>query len=296
MTPLPLPPLPEEPHLRPGHTGLARRLLLWLGVSGTLFALHLLLSPRLAGVEPTRLILGTGALFLALAAAFFLRASAQLRAFTLANAEATALVYEGRFDEACARFEANARRFRSPSLHPISVHNLADTLLHRGQLERALSLGAAVATYRGLLRSPLVAASAPSLVATCYALLGDLDSAKAWLPEARDAARLVACENALVPEVIVACREGRFAEAIGRIEERRRQIDGSLAGHDLRTLRVLLAFALSQTENASEAALAEARALARPSFAGELDYLATRWPELKPFLDALPPALPSRVA
>lgn len=287
MESLPLPALPDEPHLRPGHTGLARRMLLWLGISGALFAAHAVVSPRVGCVEPATAFLVAGGLFLLLAAGFFLRAGLQLRAFTLANAEATALVYEGHFDKACVRFEANTRRFRSPSLHPISIYNLADTLLQRGELERALSLAAAVATCRSLLKSPLISASAPSLVATCYALLGDLDSAKAWLPEARRAAALISCETALVPEVIVACREGRFAEAVQRMDERRRQIDGSLAGNDLRILRAMRAFALAQDATGSTPQQNLALALARPAFPGELDYLATRWPELGTFLKTL---------
>jgi hypothetical protein len=90
---------------------------------------------------------------------------------------------------------------------------------------------------------------------------------------------------AFVPEVIVACREGRFAEAVQRIDERRRQIDGSLAGNDLRILRILRAmraFALAQDATGSTPQQNLALSLARPTFPGELDCLAMRWPELGP--------------
>jgi tetratricopeptide (TPR) repeat protein len=202
----PVPPLPPEPHLRPGSIDLRRRLLLWVGLPLLLCA-----AWALAGggqqVSGSRVLLVAGG-FAALATALFYLSARQQLAFTAANAAASALVYEGRLAEACAAFEANARRYRSPALHALSVFNLADTELQRGDLRRALSLAAAVATHRSLLRSPMVASSAPSLVATCYALLGELESAKAWMPEAHRAAAATAIEVSRVPEAIIACREG----------------------------------------------------------------------------------------
>ncbi len=136
----------------------------------------------------------------------------------------------------------------------------------------------------------MVAASAPSLVATCYGLLGELDAARAWLPEAARAAATLAVEVALVPEAIVACREGRFAHLVSRCRERRRAIEATLAGDDLRTLRLLRAFALAalpDNEVAGEQERLEARLLARPGAPGECDHLARHWPELSAFLREL---------
>ena len=194
------------------------------------------------------------------------------------------MVFEGRLDDACAAFEHNARRFRAPALHSISVFNLADTEMLRGDLARALPLAAAVAVHHSPLRSPLVAASAPSLVASCYALMGDLSAARAWMGEAERAGATIAVEVARVPEAILACREGRFAEVVSCYAQRRRAIEATLAGDDLRTLRLLRAFALARLPEASEAERAEALAAGRPGAPGECDHLAVAWPELAAFL------------
>ncbi len=278
----PVPPLPPEPHLRPGSIDLRRRLLLWVGLPLLLCA-----AWALAGggqqVSGSRVLLVAGG-FAALATALFYLSARQQLAFAAANAAASALVYEGRLAEACAAFEANARRYRSPALHALSVFNLADTELQRGDLRRALSLAAAVATHRSLLRSPMVASSAPSLVATCYALLGELESAKAWMPEAHRAAAATAIEVSRVPEAIIACREGRFADVARTYAERRRAIEAALAGEDLRALRLMRAYAVEADPRAGEAEKAEALAAGRPGAPGECDYLATSWPELGAFL------------
>lgn len=284
---LPLPPLPAERHLRAGRADLRRRLLVWVGLPAVLAVAYALsTSGRPVGpVAVMGLLLG----FVATALGLFLLSARELAAFTRANAAATELVNQGRLAEACAAFEENARRFPAPALHPTSVFNLADAELQRGDARRALQLAGAVARNRSVLRSPVVAASAPSLVATCYGLLGELDAARAWLPEATRAAATLAVEVARVPEAIVACREGRFLDVVNRFRERRRAIEATLAGDDLRTLRLLRAFALAALPGdvASEQEREAARLLARPGAPGECDHLAHHWPELATFLHEL---------
>ncbi|MGC4118090.1 MAG: hypothetical protein QM765_26775 [Myxococcales bacterium] len=279
---VPVPPLPLEPHLRPGVIDVRRRLLLWVALPMLLCA-----AWALAGggqqVSGSMVLLVLGG-FAALATALFWGSARQQLAFTAANAAASTLVYEGKLAEACAAFEANAGRFRAPALHALSVFNLADTEVQRGNLRRALSLAAAVATHRSLLRSPMVASSAPSLVASCYALLGELENAKAWMPEAQRAAATTAIEVCRVPEAIIACREGRFADVARMYRERRRAIEAALAGEDLRALRLMRAYAIASDPASSEAEKAEAIAIGRPGAPGECDYLATSWPELGEFL------------
>ncbi|MBI5545505.1 MAG: hypothetical protein HY901_16595 [Deltaproteobacteria bacterium] len=283
LSELPLAPLPKEEHLRPDRAGLRRRLALWMGLPAILAVVWALAGggEMVSGTRALALVAG----FALVAAALFFLSAHDLRAFTRANAAASTLVFEGHLAEACAAFEANARRFRAPALHPISVFNLADTELLRGDLPRALSLATAVAIHDSPMRSPLVASSAPSLVASCYALLGDLAAARAWMPEAERAAATTAVEVARVPEAIIACREGRFADVVSRYAERRRAIEATLAGEDLRTLRLLRAFAMAGLPSASEAERAEALAVGRPGAAGECDHLALAWPELRGFLE-----------
>ena len=284
MPDLPLPSLPDEQHLRPDLADLKRRLALWIGLPAILAVAYALAGggQQVSGT----VVLGLVASFAAVAAALFLTSARSLRKFTVANAAASALVFEGKLAEACQAFEANARRFRAPALHPISVFNLADTEMLRGHLARALSLAGAVAIHKSPLRSPLVAASAPSLVASCYALLGDLAAARAWMPEAERAGATIAVEVARVPEAILLCREGRFEELLRCMAERRRAIEATLAGDDLRTMRLLRAFALCMLPNASDAERAEALAAGRPGAPGECDHLAAAWPELAAFLKA----------
>lgn len=284
MHTLPCVPPPREAHLQPGRAGRVRRLAGWAIIAAVLVIATDQLRPYLRGAGTGTELLVYGAVFLVIFVVLFARTALQLRGFTRANARATALVFDGKFAEACEAFEQNARRFRSPSLHLISLYNLADTSVQRGDFDRALSLACAVASYRGMLRSPLIAASAPALVATGYALRGDLDAARAWLPEAARAAATLPTEVALVPEAIVACREGQFARVAARIAERRRAIDSSLAGNDLRLLRLMHAFALVRGAEVSPEERAEALALARPGVPGEYDYVAARWPEMKQFL------------
>lgn len=279
---VPIPQLPEEAHLRPGRADVRRRLVLWVGLPALLCVAWAMAGggQQVAG----SMVLVVLAVFLALAAVLFWTSVRDLREFTRANALASALAYEGKLAEACAAYEVNARRFRAPALHPLTVFNLADAELLRGNQKRALSLAAAVATYDSPMRSPLVAAAAPSLVATSYALMGELENAKAWLPEAHRAAATIAVEVSRVPEAIVACREGRFAEVAETYARRRRAIEATLAGEDLRTLRLLRAFAVAGLPGSTEAERAEALALGRPGAPGECDHLAVAWPELAEFL------------
>ncbi|HEY3444882.1 MAG TPA: hypothetical protein VGK67_00905 [Myxococcales bacterium] len=282
ITDLPIPPLPEEPHLRPGSIDLRRRLLLWVGLPALLCAGWALAGggQQVSGSMALLVLAG----FAALATALFWLSARQQLDFTQANAAASTRVYEGKLAQACAAFEANARRYRSPALHALSVFNLADTELQRGNLRRALSLAAGVATHRSLLRSPMVASSAPSLVAACYALLGELENAKAWMPVAQRAAATTAIEVSRVPEAIIACREGRFADVSRMYRERRRAIEAALAGEDLRALRLMRAYAMASDPGATEKERAEAIAMGRPGAPGECDYLAAAWPELGEFL------------
>jgi hypothetical protein len=277
-TELPLPPLPREAHLRPGRAGLRRRLAIWIGFPAALFACYVLAG----GGAQVGNAMGLG-LFV-VATVLFGVATWELKSFTRANAEASVLAFEGKLAEACAAFEANARRWRTPAFHLSSVFNLADTEMQRGNLTRALSLAAAVAVVKSPLRSPLVAASAPSLVATCYALLGDLAAARAWMPEAERAGATVAVEVARVPEAILLCREGRHADLVQRCTERRRAIEATLAGDDLRTMRLLRALAVSKLPTATSEERSYALMMARPGARGECDHLAVAWPELGEFL------------
>ncbi|MGI5860604.1 MAG: hypothetical protein ACOX6T_00940 [Myxococcales bacterium] len=113
-------------------------MLLWLGVSGALFAAHAVVSPHVGCVEPATAFLVAGGLFLLLAASFFLRAGLQLRAFTLANAEATALVYEGHFRRGLRTLRGQRPAFPL-AVAASDLRLLADTLLQRGERERALA-------------------------------------------------------------------------------------------------------------------------------------------------------------
>jgi len=288
---LPLPPPPDEPHLRPGTADVRRRLVLWVGLPAILSVAYALAGggQQVSGTVVLFIVGG----FAALAAGLVLLSARDLREFTRANAAASTLVFEGKLVQACAAFEANARRFRAPALHPLSVYNLADTELMRSNQRRALSLAAAVATHDSPLRSPQIAASAPSLVAACYALLGELESAKAWMPEAHRAAATTAIEVARVPEAIIACREGRWADMVRTYAERRRAIEATLAGEDLRTLRLLRAYAVFRLPTATEVEKAEALMAGRPGAPGECDHLCASWPELAQFLRSQGMAAPA---
>ena len=105
-----------------------------------------------------------------------------------------------------------------------------------------------------------------------------------WLTEAERAGRTLAVEVARVPEAILLCREGRFAQVVQRYSERRRAIEATLAGDDLRTMRLLRALAISKMPSASSEERDRALELARPGAPGECDHLAVAWPELGAFL------------
>jgi hypothetical protein len=200
--------------------------------------------------------------------------------------EANRLLAEGRVAEAAERFEQMARpRFAGATLKAQARHNLAVARIHQGRPDEAVALlvGVERREWRAA-KGGLPELNAWRLAEAC-ALAGDADASGEWLKAAQARQGSEPLWLGLLTTPLVRCRQGRFDEAARFIDDNRGQAEGSLTGRHLRTLSLLRAFAES-ARGPFTARLGDLLAAARPVETGGHDWLATRWPELRRFLEA----------
>lgn len=201
------------------------------------------------------------------------------------NEDALANLRAGRAAEAAATWEelCEATRY-APLLHTLYVYNLGVAMLHHGDPERAVALMNAAKDGRWI-ASGALAHLRPQIetgLALCHAVLGDLDAAT----HHRDAARAIAGEArraiTLLASTLIAARRGTLAEPPD--ERELRDAEATLMPSHIRGVRLLHAFARDRGDGPHRTAEHDALDLdVRP---GELDFLASRWPELRAFLTA----------
>lgn len=208
------------------------------------------------------------------------------------NAESVAvmgMLGRGEHDKAAAIWGGWARGLTVPGVIAAAArHNVAWTTLRRGQLREALELFVAneLRDARSLKANQMYSVSALDR-ALCSALLGELDPARHALAEAEmrslHAHPSYDAMKAFV-EAVIACRDGRAADAARKLAEHWAEYESMTTGDVVRPLRVVRAFAMA-AEGPRNAGQVEAQvAMVRPSYPAEYDFLAVGWPEMAAFL------------
>lgn len=206
------------------------------------------------------------------------------------NDDAVAWLNAGEVDRAEQVFETLIEQSRStPGYHALFVYNRGVAYLRRGYFDRAISLFHSV-LESGWLNSdrmpfrPLLFAG----LATAHALRGDIPSAEHWLREAHGAISDAKRGALLMADVILALRTGRARDALAMMDAGWAAAEGVLSPIQIRTLRLLKAFALEHTPPGPPRDAEVQRLLAgiAPHPPGAFDYVATNWPEFGRFLAA----------
>jgi tetratricopeptide (TPR) repeat protein len=201
------------------------------------------------------------------------------------NDEAVAQLNSGDLEAAEAAFERIALRARPvPILHALAVFNRGAVAMRQGRVDEAITYVEA-ARASGWLNEPAyqLAPLALTATATCHAIKGDLDLAEAVQKQAHAIVSPSKRGLTMVLDAIIACRRGSFAKVAADIDGNWSTAEGALNAAQLRTLRLLRAFA---AEHLGEDASAVAKRVdaARPTRAGEQSYVAIEWPEYRDFL------------
>jgi tetratricopeptide (TPR) repeat protein len=193
------------------------------------------------------------------------------------------LLNSARYEEAAQLFESAARR--GTGCHrAVAIYGLGLTELYRGALERAAQLLEAVDRSGALRGLGVIHQPIQGQIATCHALLGRIDAARAALGEAATRSKGEATSFSVLPEALVACREGQPARALEVLATRWREVE--IAGASMtKFARLVHAFALNAVDPAGNRdATREAVAGAKPIAPGELQPLLASWPEMEAFL------------
>jgi hypothetical protein len=244
------------------------------------------------GVLCATVVSGLLLVAIGLAAVFYFRGGRRAAATTLgSNDDAIALLRLGRYDEAAASWErmiGSSRR--TPWVHALYCANLGVAVLHRGELDRAVSL-LGTALGGGWLRHASMRHLQPQLgvsLALAHALRGDLETAATE----RDAIAAAVGEPrrglTLLVDTVLAVRRGELASADPSADDLR-AAEANLMPSHVRAIRLLHAFARAIPDGSAyrTAAGGPAAALVPPDIRpGELDFLAARWPELRRFMEA----------
>jgi hypothetical protein len=83
---------------------------------------------------------------------------------------------------------------------------------------------------------------------------------------------------------VIDCRSDRCAEAAQELDQVWRICEAELTGEQLRPLRIVRAFAVSNGGAHAGGSPEAALATVRPAYAGEHDYLGKAWPEMARYL------------
>jgi hypothetical protein len=217
----------------------------------------------------------------------------RLRRGAVLNGEGLRLLARGELDQAQALFEGMAKKYHSvPTLRAMALHNVAWTLVRRGELHRGLHVLVGVAQGSALASFKLLKPSVAANLAAIYALLGELDAAAQWATEAEALRERSADPRPLLGSIalsraIIDCRRGEHAEALRRLDHEWGVLEEAVTGETLRPLRLVRAFALSQTSGPRDGgAVDSVLAPLREGRSDTLRYLGTEWPELRGFMHA----------
>ena len=205
------------------------------------------------------------------------------------NSEAAALLLAGKVDEAAKILDDSCAQARiAPREHAQAILLRAQAALRNGRIDAALGFFAS-AYYSNWFSAPKLRPDYPRVlngIALCYAIKGEVESAEQW----RDFAHVHVPPDRiglLLPlDTLVGIRAGRFAVVVQDAEKEWVSAEQHLSPSELNALRLLCAFSLSHINQNGKHEASIKRyldSLQAPS-AGEFDYLAGKWGELKTFL------------
>lgn len=214
-----------------------------------------------------------------------------LRRFIAENSAAIGMLARGEHQRAKDTFWLWAERTNLPIVNAVARHNLGATLIRQGKHDHAIDVYLNNEQHfpKGLEQAALSPVSAVDL-ALAYALHGNVEQAEAWMKQAdgRSESRTMPSYpgNKAFSRAVIECRAGRPAEAARLLDERWSEYEAILTGDNLRSLRVIRAFAQANADVRNAGVAEKTLADLRPSYRGELDYLGVAWPEMAAFLAA----------
>ena len=191
------------------------------------------------------------------------------------------------FDELCRESYGTPMRH----MHAGFVYNRAVIYLYAGNPDRALALNMAVFKSRWFEEQRYgMFHYLPEILentARCYAIKGALEKAEEYQLIAHDVTEPEREARLVLLDLVIAIRRGRYDVAIKDADARREEIEKLMSPADVKSVRVLRAFALKlQKPDLSEAEMTEALEGTKFFTEGQFDYLAVSWPEFREFLAA----------
>jgi hypothetical protein len=210
------------------------------------------------------------------------------------NDDGVALLGAGELEEAAGVFDrlcAGARLM--PHVHSLFVYNRGVVHLERGELDRAVGLLSAVVHAGWIAPRGALAVYYPNVLARlamAEALRGHEDLADSWRIRAHAVISVPKRGMLLLVDAIVEARHERHARVIELVDDGWMRAENLLNAKQLRAIRLIEAYCLERaggTDYRAEARSADLhRALdaARRGRAGEFDFLAVAWPELRQFM------------
>lgn len=213
--------------------------------------------------------------------------------FNLAQEEGLLAMVLGDPARAAQSYEGLLKTYRGQVQYAaMARYNLGRALLQGGQVDQAAALFVQVERTPGLLYAAELRLLAGVSLCEIYAVRGELDAARRWLAEcrrrlSRTGSRLYPAAALRLTEVVLLCREGRYAEARAVLDQDQRRMEGSLTVYGMRPVWLLRAFVTAQLAGPREHGEA-ARWLAhlQPARPGEFTPWLQRWPELRLFVAA----------
>ena len=192
---------------------------------------------------------------------------------------------ENRLDDAAREFGRLAREIPGQANYaPVALHNLAITLLLKGDLDGAEAELARVERWAHLAWSSGIRALCAVSFVELYTLKGDLPRARSWLADARSRQQggqflgLGGRLALVTTEALLLCREGKAHEASALLDGNWALLEAQTTAKALRRSWLLQAWARRRAR--VRRARADLKQL-RPARAGEFASLAKAWPELR---------------
>lgn len=254
------------------------------------------LSIALIGVSAACLAASSSALAVgyvagmaALVGARIVRYRGQARRFVVTNNQGLAALARGDLDEAQQIFTRCAATAKLSRISALARHNLAWTLIRRGEHRGAIAVHTDNETRN--VRSLRVIGLWPIGAihrGLAHALVGDVDLAERWLDTAGKRVGPAPPQSFVAMRVllraVVLARRGDATAAAKLLDDEWARCENALTGEALRPLRVIRAYAIAATDvRAAGVASMDLGAL-KPRWPGELAFLGAHWPELDAFL------------
>lgn len=274
--------MPAEDHLRPRRHSLWESIPIFVGTSAlTVFFL--------GWFGPSFFVLTV--FFMLILAGFWTARARQSRAVQK-NLHAIQLLNEGHVEEAGEVFERLAQSEMRSWGHAVFVFNRGVAHMLAGRLQRAFSLFNAVyysrafrwGSHRGY--EPLLLIE----MGTCAALLGWMKEAEDYRKKALDCLPQSEFPRMLILDALILVRSGRHQEAISVISRDWDAAEHVIRPPSLRSVRVLMGFAMEATGMANSQDFRLLMEASKPerfnphaSF-NEYDYLGVQWPQMLDFL------------